>query len=126
MAHNGELTMFKTPNDFIKTAADALASLPKTPEQFQEVLAKVKNVVDTEILNGKAVLETYTKASKGDASINEITQANKKTQELMIAARFACIMAMPGSIFTVPFLTKLENDLNIDMVPKSVKKEFNI
>lgn len=118
--------MFTTPENFIKSTVDTFSALPKTPEQFQSVLAKVKNVVETETKNSKTVMETYAKAAKGEATINEIPSANKKAQELLVAARFACIMAMPGSIFALPILTKLESDLSIDLVPKSVKKEFNI
>lgn len=118
--------MFTKPEDFIKMATNTLASLPKTPDQFQEVLSKVKNVVDTEVKNSKSAIEIYTKAAKGDASINEIVSANKKSQEVMVATRFACIMAMPGAIFALPLLSQMENDLSIDLIPKSVKKEFNM
>lgn len=118
--------MFTTSQDFFKTATDTFASLPKTSDEYQKVLAKTKNVFESEVKNSKEVIETYTKAAKGDASINEISTANKKAQELLVAARFACIMSIPGSIFMLPALTKLADEYSFDLIPKSVKKEFNL
>jgi hypothetical protein len=118
--------MFATPQDFFKTASATFAALPKTPEDFQAVLTKAKNVYDVEAKNGKAVFDTYAKAAKGEATVNEIVTANQKAKDLMVASRFACLMSLPGSIFALPALTKLEDTMSITLVPKSVKKEFNL
>ena len=118
--------MFATTQDFFKTATDTFAAMPKTPEDFQAVLTKAKNVYDVESKNGKVVFDTYAKAAKGEATINEIATANMKTKDLLIASRFACLMSVPGAIFALPVLTKLEETMDIKLVPKSVKKEFNL
>jgi CHASE3 domain sensor protein len=72
--------MFTTPQDYFKAVQDTFAALPKTPEDVKATLEKTKNVIDAEAANVKEVISTYNKASTGDASINEISLANKKAK----------------------------------------------
>lgn len=112
--------MFKTnPTDFFKTVQDSFSKLPKTPSELQEVAQKAKNVFDAETENTKELISIYTKAYTGDASVNEITEANKKFKELAIATRFAALMYIPGAALMVQSLPS-------DFIPASVKKEFGI
>ena len=118
--------MFTTPQDYFKSVQDSLASFPKTEEDIKAVFEKTKNVVTTEAASAKEVIATYNKASRGEASMNEISLANKKAQELFVAARFAAVMALPGAIFALPVLSKMADEFDVDFVPASVKKEFSI
>jgi len=118
--------MFTTSQDYIKATTDYFSAFPKTPEEIKTVLGKTKSVIETEIENGKEVIKTYSKVSKGEATMKEIAASNKKAQEVFVAARFACIMAMPGAIFALPILSKLADEYSFDLVPASVKREFNI
>ena len=118
--------MFTTTQDYFKAVQDSFSALPKTQEEMMAVLEKTKNVVDAETANVKEVISIYNKAASGDASMNEITQANKKAQELFVAARFAAVMALPGAIFALPILSKMADEFSVDFVPASVKKEFSI
>jgi hypothetical protein len=125
MALKGD-NMFTTPQDYFKAVQDTFAAFPKTPEDVSAVLEKTRNVVTIEAENAKSVIATYNKAASGDASMNEITEANKKAKELLVAARFATVMALPGAVFVLPILTKMADEYNVDFVPASVKKEFGI
>lgn len=58
--------------------------------------------------------------------MNEIMQANKKAQEVAVAARFAAVMAMPGAIFALPFIVEASKEYDFEFVPASVSKEFGI
>ena len=116
----------KTPEEYVKMSTEYFSAFPKTVDEVKDVLEKTKNVYETEAENAKSVIATYTKASRGDASINEIAAANKKAQELMIAARFAAIMSMPGAVFALPLLTKISDEYSFDLVPASVKAEFDL
>jgi hypothetical protein len=118
--------MFTTPQDLFTQATKYMAAIPKTTEEVQAVLTKAKTVAEVEAQNAKEVIATYNKATRGDASINEITQANKKAQELMVAARFATVLAMPGGIFMMPMLIEASKEFDFDFVPASVSKEFGI
>ena len=116
----------KTPEEYVKMSTEYFSAFPKTIEEVKTVLEKTKNVYETEAENAKSVITTYTKASRGDASINEIATANKKAQSLMVAARFATIMSMPGAIFALPLLTKMSDEYSFDLIPASVKAEFDL
>lgn len=118
--------MFTTTQDYFKAVQSTLLSIPKTPDEVKAVLEKTKKVVETETENIKDVISVYNKAARGDASINEISKANKKAQDLFVSARFATVMAMPGAIFALPILNKVAEEYNIDFIPASVKKEFDI
>lgn len=118
--------MFSTPQDFFNTTTKYVSSFPKTVDEVKEVGEKIKRVVNTEQENFKEVVSIYNRALKGDVSMNEIMKANKKAQEVAVAARFATIMAIPGAIFALPFMIEASKEYDFDFVPTSIEKEFNI
>lgn len=119
-------TTFKTPQDFFKLTSDFFASIPKTPEEGKAVFEKVQKVIKTEYKNSQDIWKIYQKAATGDASVNEISAANKKATELVKASTFAGIVALPGSLFVLPLIVEKAKEFDIDLVPKSVADEFNI
>lgn len=118
--------MFTTPQDYFKAFQDTFAAFPKTPEDVKAVVEKTQRVVEAEAENVKSVISTYNKAASGDASINEISAANKKAKELLVTARFATVMAVPGAVFALPILSKIAEEYDFDFIPASVKKEFEV
>ena len=119
--------MFTTPQDYYKMVTDSFASIPKTQGDAIKLLEKVKTVYLEETRKATEMVKTFRKAAIGDATVNEITEANKKAQDLLITARFAALMTIPGAIFMIPTLSKLELELNsVDFIPDSVKREFNL
>lgn len=118
--------MFTTPQDFYKQAAKYMTAFPKSTKDFQDIADKTRAVLETENKNLKEVISTYNRAAAGNASINEISAANKKAAELMVAARFAAVAAMPGGIFMLPVLIEASKEYSFDFVPESVAKEFGI
>lgn len=119
--------MFTTPQEFYKMATDSFAALPKSQKDVGEVLNKVKNVCTAEAAKASEMFKTFQKATTGDASVNEIAEANKAAQSLMVTARFAALMAIPGAILMIPALSKIELALDAgDIIPDSVRKEFNL
>lgn len=118
--------MFTTPQDYFKAMTNAYAALPKTPEAFKDVMEKTKKVVETEIDNVKKVISVSNKASTGNASINELSSIKDTTKDLLVTARFAAVLTIPGVVFALPVLSKLADEYSFDFVPKSVKKEFAI
>ena len=104
-------TIPKSPQELFKLTADYFAAFPKTQDDVKEVLEKIKTVFETESKNANEMWAIYAKASKGDASVNEISLANKKAQELLISTRFATILAFPGSVFFLPLLVKYAKDI---------------
>jgi hypothetical protein len=128
MAHIGVI-MFTTSTmqDAFEQSQKFFKSLPKTTEETKAFLEKVKNVYTKEAKKAADVIKTYQKVATGDASVNEIAIANKQAQSLMVTARFAALMAIPGAIFMIPALSKIEIELDADdIIPDSVRREFGI
>jgi hypothetical protein len=118
--------MYTTPQDYFKTMTTAFAALPKTPEAMKDVMEKTKKVVETEMDNVKKIISVSNKASTGNASINELSSIKDTTKDLLVTARFAAVLTIPGVVFALPVLSKLADEYSFDFVPKSVKKEFAI
>lgn len=119
-------TTLKTPQDYFNLTTKFFASIPKTPAELKTSLEKVHAVIETEKQNSIDACKIYQRATTGDASANEIAEANKKAAEVMKAAAFASMLAVPGALFVLPLLVEAANEYDVDLVPKSVAKEFNI
>ena len=119
-------TLAKTPQDFIKNTTNYFSKFPKTETEVKQVLEKTQAVFQTELKNSQDMWKTYQKAFSGDASPNDITKANKKAQELAKATSFAMMLAFPGAVFALPAMIEIAKEYDIDMIPASVAKEFNI
>ena len=114
------------PQDYFKAMTDAYSTFPKTPEDVKVILGKTKNVVDAEAAKVKKVISVCNKSVTGNASVNEMSEARDTVKDLLVTARFAAVMAIPGTVFVLPALSKLADEYDFDFVPKSVKKEFAI
>lgn len=101
-------------------------NIPKNETEIKKSLQKLKSVFETEFEKSKGMWEIYAKAAKGEATMNELHDANRMCQELMITARFAAILAIPGAIFVLPQLVKTAQQFGVDLVPQSVAKQFKI
>ena len=120
------MTSFKTPQDFYNYTTKFYKSLPKTLDEVKTVVEKTQSVVKTEAENYQEVVKTYAKAAKGDASMTEITKANKKAAELVKSATFASLLAVPGAFFVMPLIVEKAKEYSIDIVPASVAEQFDI
>lgn len=122
--------MFKTmptnPFDLFKATTDYFSAFPKTETEVKDFLTKVKSVFDAEQEKTKEMWKIYHKASTGDASINEISRANKMAKELMVSTRFAFLVAIPGTVFLLPALIEFAKEYDVDLIPDSVSKEFDL
>lgn len=120
------MTSFKTPQDLFNLTSDFFKSMPKTPAETKAVFEKVQTVFKTEYANSQDVFKTYTKAASGDATANEIADANKKAAELVKSSVFASMVSVPGVLFVLPLIVEKAKEQNIDLVPKSVAAQFSI
>lgn len=121
--------MFKTmqtPQEFFKSVTDFYETVPKTAGEAKVVFEKVQSVFKAEADNSLEMWKTYTKAAKGDATANEMTDANKKATELLKATTFAGLVAIPGAMFILPAIIEKAKEYKIDLVPNSVKAKFDI
>ena len=116
----------KTPQDLYKMTTDFFAAVPKTPEDAKVVFQKVQTVFKTEYQNSQDMWKTYQKAATGNATPKEVADANSKATELLKAASFATLVAVPGTVFVLPLIVEKAKEHDIDIVPKSVKETFNM
>lgn len=119
-------TLPKTPQDFFKVTSDMFAILPKTPTDLKNTFEKVHAVFQAEAFNSHKMWQTYERSLTGDASINDIAAANKQAEQLMKSTGFAFLVAMPGTIFVLPAIIAAANSQGFDIVPETVKREFNL
>ena len=115
----------KTPQDLFKLTTDYFAGYPKTPEEMKTAMEKAQLAFTEEMENAKDTISIYTKAASGNATMNEITSANKKAQKAMVAARFGAVVSIPGAVFALPAMIKIADELKIDFVPESFAKAFS-
>ena len=120
------MTTFNNPMDFYNYTTKVYNAIPKSSDDLKDVLEKIQDVVKTESTNCKDVLQTYAKASKGEATANEISKANKQAAELVKTAAFASMLVLPGAIFAMPLIIEKAKEYNIDLVPVSVASQFDI
>jgi hypothetical protein len=120
------MTTFNNPIDFMTYTTKFFKSIPKNAAEAKVVMEKVQIVAKAEANNYQDVVKTYAKASKGDASVNEIAKANKQAGELVKAATFATLLAMPGAFFALPLIIEKAKEYSIDLVPASVAANFDI
>lgn len=116
----------KTAQEFTTLATNYFSQFPKNEKEIKVFGEKLQSVFQSEVKSTQEMWKTYQKATTGDASANEIAKANKTAQELLKVVGFASLIAMPGTIFVLPVLVKMAAEYDIDLVPKSVSKEFSI
>jgi len=121
---------FASMQDFFKTTSastmDVFKAIPKTQDEAKAMFEKVQAVFKAEGENAHDMWTTYFKAAKGDATPNEIASANSKAVEMLKTTAFAGMLAVPGTIFVLPMLVTKAKEYNVDLVPKSVSKQFSI
>jgi hypothetical protein len=116
----------KLPQAWTKLATDFFAMVPKSESDVKSALTKLQAVFKEEAANSQAMWKTYQAAAKGEASPKDVLAANKQAQELMKSTGFAFLLIVPGTVFFLPLLIKTAQEYDVDLVPESVKKQFDI
>jgi hypothetical protein len=116
----------KTPEDYFKATTTFFEKFPKSADDVKSIFDKTQKVFETEYANSQEMVKLYQKAVTGSASINEIATANKKAIELAKFATFSGIACLPGGLIALPVIANKAKDMNIDIVPKSVIKHFDM
>ena len=131
MAHKGNY-MFKFEDlskytaEWTKLTTDFFALVPKNEKEIKDALLKLQAIFKDETENSKTMWATYFATLKGEAAPKDITAANKKAQELLKTTGFAFLLILPGTVFFLPVLIKTAKEYGVDLVPESVKKQFDI
>ena len=113
------------PQQWAKMTSDFFAKIPKSESEIKDTFVKLQAVFKDEAASSQTVWKTYQAAAKGEVSPKDVLAANTKIQELMKTARFAFLLTTPGSFF-LPVLIKTATEYGVDLVPQSVKTQFDI
>lgn len=117
-------TFSKPYVDFFNSTKDIISNFPKSPTDAEEFLKKLKAVFEAQTESVKKMWSIYASAARGDASPNQIVEANKIAADLANSVRFATITMIPGSVFFLPQMISFAKEYGIDLVPSAVAKEF--
>jgi hypothetical protein len=119
-------TFFKNPMEFAQSAQEYFNKFPKSPDSAKAFFEKAQEVFKTEAENVTKMAEIYRKSATGDATINELNQANKIAQDLYKASGLALFCSTPFGIFALPALAETARQYDIELFPASVIKAFNL
>lgn len=115
-----------TPLQVMEASREFMLRFPKTEAELRDVFVKLKKVFDEEQRNYEEMWTIYGEASKGEASQNEIDLANKKAIELVRAANLTFLLFIPGAVFALPVLVEMGRKVGVELIPQSVKRQFNL
>lgn len=117
-------TFVNIPKEIFEQSMAMFDYIPKNEKQAREFFEKVKSVLQDETKNAARMWEIYQKSLTGDASFNEIKEANQIYTELIKSTSFAAIVAVPGAIFALPVMVRISKEFGVDLVPESVIRHF--
>lgn len=93
----------------------------KIRQRLIKDLLRIKEGLSTEARETKEMMETYIRYSQGDASKEEMDEANKQFRSFLKTLGLGAFAILPFSPITIPALIKLGKKFGVDIVPKSFK-----
>lgn len=90
---------------------------------LEESLQKLKVGLSKESEQTQEMLEIYKKQLKGEASREEIQEANQQFRDVLKGLGLGFLLVLPFSPLTLPLVIKLGEKIGIDVLPDSFKKE---
>lgn len=91
--------------------------------KIKNFLLKFKKALEVESIETRKMLNIYTKASFGEASQEEIKEANDQMQNLLKSVGLGALLIIPFSPVTIFLLMKLSQRFEIDLFPSWYKNQ---
>lgn len=82
-------------------------------------LISLRKVLNTESAQSRRMLDIYYRQLRGDATKNEIIEANTLFRELLKTIGFGAYISLPFTLFTLPLISRLGKYFKINILPKS-------
>ena len=113
----------KSPK-FLKKLKAFTKSIPKKvdPQEIKNKLINLKQILENEKEHSLDMIETYLRYTKGLASEEEMSEANKQFKNFLKTVGLGVFIVLPGSPVTLPLLVKLGHKFGIDIIPSAFKK----
>ena len=90
-------------------------------EKLKKEMHKIKNELAKETKENKEMIDTYYSYIRGQATREEMHQANEQFRELLKTIGMGALIVVPFSPVTIPFFVKIGNALGINILPKWFK-----
>ena len=94
-------------------------------KSFSKTLNKLQQSFLTENIQNKKMLDIYIKYAEGNASEEELDNANEQLKEILKSLGLGILIVLPFSPVTLPYIFSKAKDLNIDLIPNWYKSLSN-
>ena len=89
--------------------------------KYRKYLLKLKDAFLEEIVQNTKMLDLYLKYLEGEASEQDLENANKQLAEILKSLGMGILVVLPFSPVSIPYLVKKAKENNIDIIPKLYK-----
>ena len=86
----------------------------KTIEKY---LLRLKDAFLDETIENKKMLDIYVKYIEGDATNDEIEEANYQLKQVFKSLGLGILVILPFSPISIPYVLKRAKEYNIDLIP---------
>ena len=94
-------------------------------KSFSRALEKLQQSFLNENIQNKKMLDIYIKYAEGNASEEELDNANEQLKEILKSLGLGILIVLPFSPVTLPYIFSKAKDLNIDLIPNWYKSLSN-
>ena len=95
-------------------------------KKIEKYLLKLKDAFLDETKENKKMLDIYVKYIEGNASDDEIEEANYQLKQVFRSLGLGILVILPFSPISIPYVLKRAKEYNIDLMPdwyKALSKE---
>ena len=94
-------------------------------KRFYKTLSKLQQSFLVENRENKKMLDIYIKYAEGNASEEELDNANEQLKEILKSLGLGILIVLPFSPVTLPYIFSKAKELNIDLIPNWYKSLSN-
>ena len=95
-------------------------------KKIEKYLLKLKDAFLDETIENKKMLDIYVKYIEGNASDDEIEEANYQLKQVFRSLGLGILVILPFSPISIPYVLKRAKEYNIDLIPdwyKALRKD---
>ncbi len=89
-----------------------------------KALRKLRHVIQQEGKESREMLKIYLDYSQGKATKEQLEVAHEQFRDILRATGLGVLLFLPFAPITLPFILKLADKLDIQILPSSMKEEI--
>lgn len=118
-----DLQSIKTTKTLIKVSFNLRLLNDRFHTLVKKHLKRIKKILENESHLSSKMFRTYFRYSKGVATREEMSEANRQFKSLMKSMGLSFLIILPLAPITIPAIIALGKKYGIDMIPDSFKEE---